>query len=164
MWPSIVTYNRSILERKKTQHTPNALKSVEAYYQSNIHFLRHANLSSTLDMKELSRKMQTCSSIFLHIGYTTLNELFKSRNKYTELLFSYLSRSALIQRMVKKINQLLPQLLIGRTFRTNLITLAVAHLRRGDRIVMSLSNYTRQISHLIKAGAVFTLFIYCVHI
>jgi hypothetical protein len=140
----------------KTKYSKTVLESVQAYFQTNIHFLRYRNLSRTLDMKELSRKMQICSSIFLHIHYSTLDQLLKSPNKYTALMFSYLTRSALIQRMAKKIIQLLPQLLVGGNSETNLTTLAVAHLRRGDRTVMSLSNYIRQIAHLIKTGAGFT--------
>ena len=150
------------LVQTKTWYSKNALEAVEAYYHIKIHFRRYMNLSSSLKMRELSKKMRDCPSIFLHNSFVTFNEFFQSSNHYVELIFSHFNRSALIQRMATKIIQLLPQLLIGTTSKTNLTTLAVAHLRQGDRSVMSVSKYTQQVSRLIKSGVGFThIYIMC---
>jgi hypothetical protein len=130
----------------------NTLGSVERYYKKKIDFPRYVNLSRNFDMNELSAKVKNCSSTFLHIHYTTFRHFFTSPNVHSQQIFQHLSRIASIQSMASQLINQLPQLVIGNNSKTNLTTLAVAHMRLGDHTVMSVSMYIKQILYLINTG------------
>ena len=108
-------------------------------------------------MSELKNKSNDCSSVFLHIHYTTFRNFFLTQNIFIEQIFQHLQRTILIQRMTSHLISQLSQLVIGRNYsRANLKTLAVTHIRIGDHNVMSVSMYIKQISYLINTGVRFT--------
>ncbi|CAF0760519.1 unnamed protein product [Rotaria sordida] len=108
-------------------------------------------------MSELFNKSNDCSSIFLHIHYTTFRQFFLFPNIYIKRIFEHLYRTPLIQRMTSQLIKQLPQLVIGKNHsQTNLNTLAVIHMRIGDHIVMNISMYIKQILYLLNNGVHFT--------
>jgi hypothetical protein len=132
------------------------LESVENHYKKEISFHRYINLSRNFNMNELSTKAKKCSSIFLHVRYSTMKHFFNSSNIYLQKILGNLSRTVLIQRMATQLRNLLPQLATGNQTRKKLTTLAVAHLRLGDRTYMNISTYVKQILSLINSGIHFT--------
>jgi hypothetical protein len=135
----------------------NILNSMQNYYKIKIDFSRYINLSRHFDLKELSSKSQNCSSIFLHIHYTTFPQFFSSPNIHIQSIFEHFRRTILIQRMASQLITLLPQLVIGKNQSQNKFsTLAVVHMRLGDYTVMSLSMYIKQILLLINSTVHFT--------
>ncbi|CAF0768223.1 unnamed protein product [Rotaria sordida] len=135
----------------------NTLISIQRYYKINIDFHHLINLSRNFHMSELFNKSNDCSSIFLHIHYTTFRQFFLFPNIYIKRIFEHLYRTPLIQRMTSQLIKQLPQLVIGKNHsQTNLNTLAVIHMRIGDHIVMNISMYIKQILYLLNNGVHFT--------
>lgn len=141
----------------RTWYSKNTLKSIENYYKISIDFHHLVNLSSNFHLSELFSKARTCSSIFLHIHYTTFRQFFLSSNIYMQRIFQHFHRTPLIQRMTSQLIQLLPKLTIGKKqSQTSLSNLAVVHMRIGDHNVMNVSTYIKQILYLINTGVRFT--------
>ncbi|CAF4770524.1 unnamed protein product [Rotaria sp. Silwood2] len=138
-------------------YSKNALISIQNYYKINIDFHRSINLSRNVHPGELFNKSKDCSSIFLHIHYTTFRHFFLFPNIYIKKIFEHLYRSPLIQRMASQLINQIPQLVIGKNHsQTKLRTLAVVHMRAGDHIVMHLSMYIKQMLYLVNNGVRFT--------
>ncbi len=141
----------------RTWYPLNTLISIQNYYKINIDFYHHINLSRQFNIKDLSNQSKNCSSMFLHIHYTTFGNFFSSSNIYTQSIFENLNRNPLIQRMTSELIKLLPELIINKNKSKNhLTTLAVIHMRLGDHTVMSVSMYIKQILYLINTGVRFT--------
>ena len=134
----------------RSWYSQNTLGSVQRYFKRQIRFDRYINLTRGFDMIELLQKSKDCSSIFLHVHYTSYGYFFTSPNVYTKRIFAHLSRSPLIQSMAQQVIQFLPQLMLGSNSTRKLKKLLVAHLRLGDHTVMSVSRYLSQISFLLK--------------
>ena len=137
----------------RSWYSKNTLISIQRYFKTNIDFHYYINLSRNFNMNELSTKSKNCSTVFLHIHYTTFSHFFSTPNSHIQKIFEYLRRSALIERMTSQLIKFLPRLI--HTNRS-LTTLAVVHMRLGDHIVMSVSMYIKQILFLINSGVRFT--------
>ncbi|CAM2730178.1 unnamed protein product [Rotaria socialis] len=146
------------LDRDMTYYSENSWKSVEKDHNIKIHFHRLVNLSSQPNLKkeEIIHKAENCTSIFLNIHYLALTHLSKAENTLVQKLFRHIHRTSLIQRMASQLINQLPQLAIGNFSGNKLTKWAVAHMRLGDRVVMSVPRYLKQILHLIANGVHFT--------
>jgi hypothetical protein len=146
------------LVQGRSWYSLNTLNSIQSYYKIKIAFNHYRNLSRHFNMNELLNQSNSCSSIFLHIHYTTFGQFFSSPNFYTKLIFEHLHRNTLIQRMTTELIKFLPQLIANKNHsaQNQLNTLAVIHMRLGDHTVMSVSMYIQQIRLLMKSGVRFT--------
>lgn len=151
-------YIRQIaLVKDRAWYPLNTMISIQNFYKINIDFNRNINLSRQFNLNDLSNQSKNCSSIFLHIHYTTFNQFFLSPNIYTRSVFENLHRNKLIQRMTSELIKYLPKLVPNKNNSQNHpTTLAVIHMRLGDHTVMSVSMYIQQILYLIKTGVHFT--------
>ena len=138
------------LVKDRTWYSLNTLGSVQSFYRTRIRFHRYVNLTRNFNMTELRERSKDCSSIFLHVHYTTYGYFFSAPNVYTQRVFAHLSRSPLIQSMAQQAISFLPQLMLGGNSTTKFKKLLVAHLRLGDYTVMSVSRYRSQIAYLVK--------------
>ncbi|CAF3352095.1 unnamed protein product [Rotaria sp. Silwood1] len=145
------------LVAQRAWYPRNTLISIQSYYRIHIDFHHSKNLSRNFQMNELFNKSKDCSSIFLHIHYTTFGQFFSSPNIYIQQVFEHLHHTPLIQRMTSQLINHLPQLVIGKNHsQTVLNTLAVVHMRTGDHVVMNVSMYIKQILYLLHDGVHFT--------
>lgn len=141
------------LVKGRTWYVHNTLNSVQRAFRIQIQFKQTVDLSRHLNYQELFDKSRMCSSIFLHIHYTTFHQFFLSPNNALQKIFEHFHRNSLIQRMTSQLIRSIPTFLPRNL---SLTTLAVIHIRLGDFNVMSLSMYIRNILHLIKTGVRFT--------
>jgi hypothetical protein len=145
------------LVKDRAWYPQNTLVSIQNYYKTKVDFHRYINLTRQFNLIELFHKAENCSSIFLHIHYTTFGQFFSSPNPYTQSIFEHLRRNALIQRMTSELIKFLPQFVVNKNrTQTRLTTLAVIHMRLGDYTVMNVSMYIQQILYLINTGVRFT--------
>lgn len=145
------------LVQGRTWYSRNTLGSIENYYGIKLNFHRYVNLSRNFNMTDLYHKSVECSSIFLHVHYTTFGHFFTSPNWHTRMIFEHLRRNPIIQRMTGELIKFLPSLAINKKSpKMKFTTLAVVHMRLGDFTVMSLSKYIEQILYVIKNHLHFT--------
>ena len=137
-------------------HVGITFRPIEKHYQTKIDFKRFLNLSSSAKLEDIHKVVDRCSSIFLQSDYLAFGHLLTAQHIHVQRIFRHLHRNAIIRRMASHMIDLLPQLARANQFRNNHTSLAVAHLRLGDRVVLSLPMYTMQISKLIQNGIYFT--------
>lgn len=133
-----------------------AFKTVQKHQRVSVNFYRHVNLTSNPSAEEIDKRSENCSSTFLNIHYWALNNLTSAFNAHVQTIFSHMHRTALVQRLASQLKMTLPELLVGNYSRSNLTTLAVVHMRLGDRVVMSVQMYLDQIMELAHSGIQFT--------
>jgi hypothetical protein len=144
------------LKPNLAQYGNKPLNTIWDLYRIKVNFHQQRNLSSTFDMGELIRNIGNCTLVYLDIHYLALNDLSAATNINAQKIFPHLKRTPLIQRMASQLIDGLPQLTHKRSQGTQLSTLAVAHIRLGDRVVMAVPRYIEQILDLIKSNVSFT--------
>ena len=132
------------------------LNTIWDLYRIKVNFHEYRYLSSIFDMGELRRNIGNCTLVYLNVDYLALNELSAAKNKNAQKIFPHLKRTPLIQRMASQLIDGFPQLTNERIQGAQLSTLAVAHIRLGDRVVMAVPRYIEQMLDLIKRNVSFT--------
>lgn len=125
-------------------------------YRIKVDFHQYRFLSKNLGMEELSSSIANCTLVYLNIHYLALNGLTSAKNRDAQKIFPHLKRTPIIQRMASQLIYGLLQSTSPSIEDTQLPTLAVAHIRLGDRVVMAVPRYTQQILDLLKSNANFT--------
>lgn len=137
-------------------HADITLKAIEDHYKTKIDFQRHLNLSASPLLKDVGECADGCRSVFLQIDYLTFGHLMSAQDLRVQMFFRHLHRTVLVRRMATHVISQLHKSAVGNYSRSNRTSIAVAHMRLGDRVVLDVPSYTVQILKLIQTGGNFT--------